>query len=542
MKGALNFQSSNFDANEWMTEAPEDGSKVPTDAPPATGSEEEMFDRWDFAVDGKINRLAYEDYKLTDVAMKGHFTPNNMNVENFGLKLGGSDLSGSGSIINAWNYLFDNQTVLGVINLQSNYFDLNQFMTEDAPATTGTASTTETPVEEIIPVPENMDMTINADFKNVRYTDMTLKNLQGQVKVKNSVASLNDFTAEIIGGLLAINGAYDTRDLSKPAFNVDLALQNIGFKDAYTTFNTVQSLAPIAQLIDGKFNTTLSMSGLLGKDMMPNLATLSAAGFIETIQAVIKNFKPLNDIGSKLNVEYLKQLELKDTRNWFEIKDGMVSVKPFNVQMRDVAMQISGSHGINSDMNYQFLTKTPRKALGSAANAGLDFLTKEAAKYKVNINQGEYINVRFDVTGTMKNPKVGFKVLGSDGESTIQDQATATLEQTAKKAQDSLLNVGQKELDKAKAQAKAEADRYTDSLKREADRQAKAAADKAAKQVADEAGKIIGKEAGDKLGQQVGEDVSKKAGEIINDPKAQKSVDDVKKKLDTWDPFKKKKN
>lgn len=538
MKGALNFTSSNFDANEWMTEEPADGSKVPTDVPPS-GESEEVFDRWDFAVDGKINRLAYEDYKLTDVAMKGHFTPNKMDIENFGLKLGASDLNGNGQILNAWNYLFDNQTVLGVINLSSNYFDLNQFMTDDAPATA--AAPAEKPVEEIIPVPENMDMTINADFKNVRYTDLMLKNLDGQVTVKNSVASLNDCTAEVIGGLVAWNGSYDTRNLAKPLFNMDLALQNMGFKEAYTNFASVKSLAPIAQLIDGKFNTTLSMSGVLGKDMMPDLTTLSAAGFIETLNAIINNFKPLNDIGSKLNVDYLKQLELKNTRNWFEIKNGMVTVKPFNVQMRDVAMQISGSHGLNSDMNYQFLTKTPRKALGSAANSGLDFLAKEAAKYKVNIAQGEYINVRFDVTGTMKNPKVAFKVLGSDGQSTIQDQATATIDQTVEKAKDSLTNLGQAELDKAKGKAQAEIDKYTDSLKREAERQAKAAADKAAKQVSEEAGKVLGKELGDKVGGQVGDEVGKKAGEVINDPKVQKTTEDVKKKLDEWDPFKKKK-
>ena len=538
MKGSLNFTSSNFDANEWMTEEPADGSKVPTDAPPAAGSTE-VFDRWDFAVDGKINRLAYEDYKLTDVAMKGHFTPNKMDIANFGLKLGASDLSGNGQILNAWNYLFDNQTMLGVVNLSSNYFDLNQFMTDET--TASTSKTAEKPVEEIIPVPENMDMTINADFKTVRYTDLTIKNLDGQIKVKNSVASLGDCTAEIIGGLVAWNGSYDTRNLAKPAFNMDLALQNIGFREAYTNFTSVKSLAPIAQLIDGKFNMTLSMSGILGKDMMPDLTTLSAAGFIETLNAIIKNFKPLNDIGAKLNVDYLKQLELKNTRNWFEIKNGMVTVKPFNVQMRDVAMQISGSHGLNSDMNYQFITKTPRKALGTAANSGLDLLTKEAAKYKVNIAQGEYINVRFDVTGTMKNPKVAFKVLGSDGESTIQDQASATLKQTAKKAQDSLMKVGQAELDKAKGKAQAEIDKYTDSLKREADRQAKAAADKAAQQVKDEAGKIIGKELGDKVGEQVGQEAGKKAGEVINDPKAQKTTEEVKKKLDEWDPFKKKK-
>lgn len=513
MRGNLNFTSSYFDANEWMEPAPADGSVVPSDveAPASTA----VFDRWDFSVDGKIGKLKYDTYDISNVTAVGHFTPNKMDISSFGLKFGGtSDLSGSGQILNAWNYLFDNQTVAGVINLKSNYFDLNQFMTEPE------AGAAEDAAEEIIPVPENMDMTVNANFAKLRYTTYDLNNIDGQIVVKNKVARLQDCTADVIGGQIGLTGEYNTQNLAKPTFNMDMALQNMGFREAFQTFATVKTLAPVAQLIDGKFNTNLSFSGVLGKDMMPDFSTLSAAGFIETLSAVFMNFKPMQNIGDKLNIAHLKQFELKNTKNWFEVSNGKVTVKPFNTQVRDVAMQISGSHGIKSDMEYQIITKVPRKSLGTAANSGLDLLSKEASKLGVSLAQGEFINVRFDLTGTLFNPKVAMKVLGSDGQSSIQETAAGAATAIVDKAKDSLTNVVNREIDKAKDKAQEAADKATDSLKRLADKKLQEATDKATK------------EAKDKLGE--------KAGEVLG-KEGQHKVDEVKDKLNNFDPFKKKK-
>lgn len=541
MRGTLNFSSNYFDANEWMT--PEDpavagAGNVPVDKETAPAATEKAFDRWDFTMDGKMGRVKYDVYDLSDLTMAGHFTPNKMDVSNFGLKIGQSDLSGDGQILNAWNYLFDNQTVAGKINLRSQLFDLNQFMTEEPPKTaSGGTAAAAPPVEEVIPVPENMDMTIQANMAKVLYTNLTLTDLDGAVVIKNNTAKLDNCTANLLGGQVGLTGEYDTRDLSKPAFNMDMALQNFGFKEAYTNLATVKTMAPIASLMDGKFNTTLSMSGLLGKDMMPDFKTLSAAGFLETIAAVFNNFKPANEIGNLLGVEYLKKMELKNTRNWFEIKDGVVSVKPFDVQVRDVAMKIGGSHGLTNDMNYQITTKTPRSALqksaaGAAANSGLNFLSKEASKYGVSLAQGEFINVRFDLTGTLFNPKVAMKILGSDGERTMKDEAAAAVDKTVDKAKDTLKTVANKELDKAKEKASEVADKVQDSLSKIADKKLKEAEELAKKK----AGEALGKEVGDKVGEKVGE----KAGEVLGD-KGKKTVDEAKEKLKGWDPFKKKK-
>ncbi len=525
MKGTMNFSSGYFDANEWMEEETA-GEVVPADVPPA--AEEAVFDRWDFVMDGKIGKLKYDVYDIANLSAAGHFTPNKMDISGFGLTMNGnSDLSGSGEILNAWNYLFDNQTVKGVINLKSSYFDLDPFMAEDPAAAAVQTSTPQ--VEEIIPVPENMDMTINANMAKVKYTDYFLNNLNGQIIVKDRVAKLQDCTASIMGGQIGLTGEYNTADLSKPSFNMDFALQNMGFRDAFQSFATVKALAPAMQLMEGKFNTTLSMSGLLGKDMMPDFTTLSAAGFLETLAAGLNNFKPLAAVGEKLGLDYLQKVEIRDTRNWFEIREGNVLIKPFNTRVRDVAMQIGGTYGLSKDMNFTIVTKTPRSALqkstaGAAVNSGLSFLSGEASKLGINIAQGEFINVQFDLTGSIADPKVAMKMLPSDGQNTISEQATSIVSSVAEKTKDTLTTLASQELDKAKEKAKTAADKAADSLRN--------LANKKVQEVTDQAKDKLGKEVGDRLG--------KEAEKVLGD-QGQKKIDEVKDKLDKWDPFKKKK-
>ena len=240
---------------------------------------------------------------------------------------------------------------------------------------------------------------------------------------------------------------------------------------------------------------------------------------IQTISAVINGFKPLSDISSKLNLNALNNLELKDTKNWFTIKNGAIELKDFDYKYQDIAMTIGGKHSLKQDMDYKIKAKIPRKmmnqnALGSAANSGLDFLSKEASKYGVNVNAGEFVNVQIGIGGTINSPKLSFKVLGTDGAS-AKDQVGATTGAVIKSTKDSLQKRANQEIDKAKIQAQERARKIADSLAVIANKKAKEAAEKLKEKAS--------KELGDKVGE-----------------KSKTEIEKAKEKLKNYDPFKKK--
>ena len=281
-------------------------------------------------------------------------------------------------------------------------------------------------------------------------------------------------------------------------------------QDETGMFKKFYWIMPIAKFVEGKFNTSLKINGILGKDMMPDYNTLNSEGLLETLDAVVKNFKPVNEMAKKLNVKDLENLNIKNTKNTFFVKDGKVEIKPFDVKMKvkedNINMNIGGNHSINQDMDYNIKLAIPRKLLEkssitSAVNTGIDLLSGQASKLGLNLKQGENINLLVNMLGSLTNPKIKVKLLGMDGENVVSEtgeQLKNLTEEAKKKAlatADSLKRVAeeqaQAELDKVKAEAQAKSDSLKAVAKKKADEELAKIAEKAKKEAKDKIDEVI---------------------------------------------------
>jgi hypothetical protein len=545
MTGTVNFNSNLFDANEWMPKTPATASTNVNVGTKPVDKTERPFDRFDFKVNGKIDKLVYEKYDIQNSMAAGHFTPNKFIISNFQTKIGNSDIAGKGDLIGIFDWLFDDGTLGGNLDMTSNLMDLNQFMTPTPQASTPSVQTANVATEPI-EVPKNVDVVVNANMNRVLYTNMDMTNVVGKLVVKNQEVKIEDASAGMFGGRTSITGGYNTQEVNKPKFKMALDLKNIDFQQSFATLNTFQKLAPIGKFLTGKFNTTMTMDGALGKDLSPDFNTLNLAGFIQTIQGLFSGLKPLEEIGHKLNITELKKLDISETKNWIEVKNGFVTVKEFDKKIKDMTFTIAGSHSLTNDMNYTIKTKVSRKklesnAIGAAAGTGFNMLVNEANKYGLDIKNSEFVNVLFSITGSMLSPKVGMKIMGGDGQTTLEDAAKGAVTAVVTKAKDSVLTRGNEELDKAKQKAKDAADKAIDSAKNVISTKVEEAKDKAVEKAKTEVGKVLDKEVGDKVGKKAEEEIDKQLEKAGANEKVKKEVDKVKDKLDKWDPFKKKK-
>lgn len=424
MTGNVKIQSSLIDANEWLTE--EDTTQISPISKDSSVTAE-LFDRFDFSVDASANRIKYTTYELTDSKLSGRVTPNKASVEVFKTKIGESDFSATGEVWNIFNYLFKEETLTGKIDLTSDYINVNEFLTEE--------NVSEEEIG-ILPVPENTVLTIDAQAKEVLYTNISLKDIKGKINVADQIAEISNATANTLGGEVGLNGSYNTQDLSKPKFEMAYNASSISYSDAFDKVNTFSTLAPIAKYIDGDLNSTFNISGLLGKDLLPVLGSLSATGFLETINGTVKNFKPLQEVANKINVDALKTVDLKNTRNWFEIDEGKVTLKDFNYQNSGINMVIGGTHSVTNKMNYRINAKIPRSllqnnAIGQAADKGLNLLEDQASKLGLNIEEAQDLNVDAIITGSISNPKIKINLLGIDGKESAVQAITDNLKNQA---------------------------------------------------------------------------------------------------------------
>ena len=534
MKGDLVISSTFFDADEWMTDTEESANTLSTDT---KESEEttEVFDRFDFKLDTKVDRIKYASYDLQNNAMKGHFTPNAISLDNFQTEIGKSDFKGRGKLSNVFGYLFDNGILNGAITLNSDFIDANQFMTDTPEGAKAKPMANEDDIEPFL-VPENIDIDLTADIGKLLYTDIDARKVKGLIEIKDEAMKMNKVNMKTLGGNMNISGLYDSKDTEEPKFELTYSVDRLNFRETFEKFNTFQLLMPMAKFLDGDFSTDMSFNGLLGKDMLPNLNTINAEGFIQTFNAILNNFEPLTKVGEKLNLTWLKKINIDDSKNWFSVKDGKVVLEDTKHKIRNVEMLVGGSHGFDNDMAYTLKAKIPKELMGSnavtqAANNGLNFLSKEASKLGVDIANGDFVNVLVDITGTMLSPKIKITPTGAEGQSVkdiaknVVNQVKETVKDTVTKVVTKVVDDTKEKLAAEKAKLEAEADVKIKKIKADAKKQVDRARSEAKKR-ADQAKKLAYQQA-DKLVEEAGNNPLKKLAAKEAAKIAKRKADDI---------------
>lgn len=514
MRGSVKAHSNYFNIDEWMPEestpSTEESQEEAKESEPApVGSSQALADQYpfEFKFDATIDKMVYDVYEMTDNKAKGSFAPNHLSFSHVETQLGNSDIAASGDIDGMFDYLFEDGMLTGDIDMESNYFDLNQFMTEDGsvPENSGSEDVDMAEMEPII-IPGNIDMDIDANMRKVVYTNMEIKDIKGRLKVNpDQTVELENTTGRTLGGTIDLDGGYYTREGEEPRFALKYDIQKMGIRPAFETFNTFEKIAPIGKYMNGDFNTNLETSGDLGNDLFPKMNTLNARGFMETLNGVIDNFKPLQAIGNTLNISALKEdVEVKELKTWFTVENGVVTVDPFDYSLKGIDMNVSGSHSLQNEMDYNIKAAIPtemlqKSGLGNKAIKGLQSLSDDAAKLGLNIGGAEKVNVLINLKGSMTDPKVSVKLLGLDGETSIKDAVTETVQNViddkkeevkavVDEEKDKLLEQAQEQADKIKAEAKTQADKLRAEGKKAADK-VRAEGDDAAEKIRAEARK-----------------------------------------------------
>lgn len=527
MSGNLQMRAALFDAGEWV---PEESATEAADAPAYGSSADteptEIFDRFDFQLDAQADRFVYESYTVDNAVARGRIKPNKLQVNELSGRIGQNDFRADGLITGLFDYVFEEGVLGGDIRFFSNRMNLNDFMEEETSAEASGGSSGEEEAYSVIPVPDNIEMDIMAEIGELQYTNITLRELNGHLQITDQAIILDQVRAKGLGGNMAMSGSYDTQDLENPRFTFKYDLSNLDFAEAFSTFNTFEQLAPIGKYLNGRFNSTLLMDGILGPDLYPKLSSINAEGFLQTVNAALQNFKPLQSVGNKLNVNYLKEdIAIKNTRNWFEIKDGTLEIKEYDAQVKDIKMKIGGTYDIADLMKLQIRAQVPRKlleanAVGAAASTGLNFLQGEASKLGINIQQSENVNVLINLIGAITDPKIALKLLGVDGDG--QETSIA---------------------DAAKGQVKDEVDRRVQEARQTTEQAARKAVDSiksAAQQQAEDAAKRLADQAKKEASRRIDSTAQKKAEEVL-DQAGDKAADKIKENLDKYNPFKRNK-
>jgi uncharacterized protein involved in outer membrane biogenesis len=351
------------------------------------------------------------------------FDPKKIELQNVNGTIGKSDFNVNGSVLNYLGYLFGkNETIKGVVNFNSNLLDLNEFMTDEeaAPATADTASLS------VMPVPKNIDFLLKSNIKKVVMMNFNITNATGDIIVKNGLANLSGLKFNMLGGSFGVDGIYDPRDLAHPKYDFALKIENVSMQEASKASSLVSTYAPVAGLMSGNFSTDFKVSGELLQDMMPNMGTVSGGGLVKIAQGALKGSKLVSGITSLTKLDNTDEVTLKDVAMKTSIKNGRLSVEPFDVKFGSYKTTVAGSTGLDKSIDYNLKMDVPAGKLGTQLNSFIS--DKTGAKTDPNGN----IPVTIALGGTVTDPSP--KLVSSEQKEQVKEAATTAAKEEGAKA------------------------------------------------------------------------------------------------------------
>ena len=464
-----------------------------------------------------VTSLLYKSSELSyDVTVKKidmAFSPKFVALNSFDAMLGKSDFQASGKLENFIPYALDDSAVLkGNLNVNSRLLDLTELMEEEeaAEGTTEGSEESEEPME-VAEIPGNIDFLMNAQFNKIDMDSLVITNLKGQIAIKDHKMTMSDVFMNMLGGSITSTGYYETTDNTSPTFDFDMSIDHFDVQETMTAFNSVKEMAPLFKTATGQYSTSLTIKGSLNEQMDPKYETLYGLGKMKTHDMVVQNFKALSKIAKELKKDDLKNINMKNVDITYEIREGKVFMKPFDMNIGNIKTTASGWNSFDQTLEYNMDMAIPSSEFGGAANQMANSALKSISGslgLGDQIALPEIINMRATITGTADDPKVKLKILGTEGGdsgSSAKDKIKDELDKKRKEAEEKARKEAEKlkrEAEARKKQAEAEAKRKADEAKRKAQAEAdrkKQEAERKAKEEAERQKKEAEKKAKDKL-------------------------------------------
>lgn len=422
-------------------------------------------------------------------------SPQAMTLGEFGVKVGGSDLSATGQLTGYLGYLMRGEQLAGRLYVKSDLLDLNEIRAAVPADAEAESAEAEKPAEEAaaapaqaIVVPKNLNLSLNAELKKVLFEKMVITDIAGEMSVAGGTLSLDRLGLQLFGGKASASGRYSTAaDPAHPTLSLAASIAKASFPRTFEEIEAVRQLAPIFEKASGDYSLSIDMRTTLDAVMSPDLMSLTAQGEISSENVSVEGVEVFDKLADLLKNDKLRRIEARDLKIRFSIKDGRVTTEPFDLKMGDVNVNMSGTTGLDRTIDYTAKVTLPAGVGGvlGAVNVGIGG-TFTSPKITLGVQETVEQVVSNVVSEQIDNLTGGRGGLLSDDTQT----RAAALREEAQRAGEKLVEAAetqrQKLVDAAAkkgALAKIAAEAAGNALVDEAKKQSKALLEEAEKQI-----------------------------------------------------------
>ncbi|MDP1622380.1 MAG: AsmA family protein [Bacteroidales bacterium] len=327
-------------------------------------------------------RLTSDDYPKPFIIKTGDFRFDQEKIwfEDFLATYGVSDFNLKGFMRNTIGYFISRKgNLVGDFHLNSNHINVDEFM---AFASTGTINSKESTTETgVVIIPRDLDIDFNADVKKTSFQGLEIKELTGEIGLKEGILVLKNAALKLIGCKVSMDATYGSVTPVAGFFDFQVKAEDFDIKRAYNEIAMIREMAPSAGKAEGIVSLDYSVKGMLNGEMFPVLPSLEGGGVFSVSKVKVSGLRLFNDISKSMQKEKLSNPDLSKVDIKSTIKNNIVTVEQFKFKVKGIRVKMSGTSSFDNQL-----------------------------KLKIRIGLGPFgiIGIPLMVTGTMENLKIKY--------------------------------------------------------------------------------------------------------------------------------------
>ncbi len=375
--------------------------------------ENEAYDK--IKSDGTVllNNFVYTSPKLSKPVFvpKGElvFSPRNISLKQFSVKVGQSDFNLSGSVANYLNYIFKGGILSGNVNLHSKFTNLNELFRlqientkENVNVVDNEKSTVDVEDSEkenlAFTIPENIDITFRSQINRVQFDQLPITNVNGLITAKNGKLILNGLNMNMLQGSMRVNGSYKNSLQNQPFVDFGVKVADFDIPTAYRTLSGFRSVLPGAGSSSGTFSSNIKIKGRLTPEFKFIPSSINGKGDFTTRNLQIVDSKMFNQLKGILKADKLKNVKVDDFTAHFTLINGNVDLRPFKTKVAGQETSVKAALSVENLINMRMDFNVKREAFGPDIQKILELIP---GNEKIKVVPAGVI-----ITGPVGNPEV----------------------------------------------------------------------------------------------------------------------------------------
>ncbi|WP_298616345.1 AsmA family protein [uncultured Odoribacter sp.] len=359
---------------------------------------------------------AYTPYFPLRIRMPGtrvHFDRQQIFLDSAVMRIGRSDVRLTGSLSNLTRAFFKKEDLKAELTVQSKMINCNQIMRALDMGTvymnkvqTGykeAISTEEDDMDNlavasdsigyegnsaVFVVPPGIDFTFKTDIDKMIFGNLLMDSIHGEMVMKNQCIEVSDLELRSSAANMDATLIYKATDTLRAYTGFALKMHDIRIDSLVRVIPALDTLFPMLKSFEGVVDFHISAESWLDSAFMIDLPTLRAAAYLDGHDLVLMDGETFAEISKMLMFKNKKRNMIDSISVDFLIKDGVIEIFPFLLEMDRYKVAVGGEHNIDMTFKYHVsLLKSP-----IPFRAGVD-ISGSLEKIRFRITKAKYKNL-----------------------------------------------------------------------------------------------------------------------------------------------------